>query len=74
MKDNFENELNIGDVIYFASSRGVGNNCKLAKGVVIGFTDTKVKVSPTNGYRDWDTENKVIMLTPSKIGKVNVNV
>lgn len=71
MKDNFGNELSIGDEIYFATSYGMGNGYKLAFGVIVGFTNTAIKVSPKKGYASFDDEVKPIFITSGKVGKVN---
>lgn len=37
MKDKFDNELNIGDTVYFASSSYDGHGYEINRGIIIGF-------------------------------------
>jgi len=78
MKDNFNNELNVGDEVYFASNRGCGNNYKIAKGRILEFVKDRIKVAPTEGYSygsyNMKGENvgvKPIFIHPEKVGKIN---
>ena len=59
--DNFDNELKVGDEVYYAASMSGGRGYTLRKGIVEGFTPCKVIVQG---------EADKVYISSDKIGKI----
>lgn len=61
--DNFDNEVRVGDAVYYVCGRGInGRIHEIEMGVVTGFTE-KMVVLDTGAYID-----------PDKMGKIGVSI